>query len=85
MITRTKIKGNKLLVTVKLGQAGTVKITGKGLRTTTKRNVSAGTHTITIPLTKTGRAARKHRTRLKVQASETISGQTGTATKAFKA
>jgi len=84
-ITKTRIKGNTVLVTVKLAKAGTVKITGRGLRSTTKRNVSAGTHTITIPLTKTGRAAKRHRTKLKIKASETIAGQTGTATTTFKA
>ena len=60
-ITKTKIKGNSVLVTVKLAKAGTVKITGRGLKTTTKRNVTVGAHTITIPLTATGRAAKKHR------------------------
>ncbi len=55
------------------------------VRTTTKKNLKAGTHTITIPLTAAGRAAKKHRTKLKIQASETLAGLTGTATTTLKA
>ncbi len=79
------MKGNSVLVTVKLAKAGTIKITGRGLRATTKRNVTAGTHTIAIPLTRAGRAAKKHKRKLKIQASETVSGLTGTATATLKA
>ena len=82
---KTKVKGNTVLVTVKLAKAGTVKITGKGLKTTTKKGVKPGTHTITVPLTATGRAAKKHGRKLKLQASETLSGLTGTATTTLKA
>ncbi len=84
-ITKTKVSGNTVQVTVTLAKAGTVKITGRGLKTTTKKGVKAGSHTITVPLTATGRAAKKHRTKLKIQASETLSGLTGTATTTLKA
>jgi hypothetical protein len=79
-ITKTKVKGNTVLVTVKLGEAGTVKITGKGLKTTTKKGVKAGTHTITVLLTNSGRAAKKHKKKLKIQATLAVAGRTGTAT-----
>jgi hypothetical protein len=84
-ITRTKVKGNTVLVTVKVGEAGTVKITGRGLRTTTKKGVKAGTHTITVPLTNIGRAAKKHKRKLKFKATLTVAGRTGTATTTLKA
>jgi hypothetical protein len=84
-ITKTAIKANSVTVTLKLGQAGTVKITGKGLKTTTRKGLKAGTHTITVPLTATGRAAKKHRTKLKVQAALSASGKTGTATSTLTA
>jgi hypothetical protein len=84
-ITKTAVKANNLLVTVKLGETGTVKITGKGLRTTTKRGLKAGTHTITVPLTASGRAANRHKSKLKIQATLTVARRTGTATSTLKA
>ena len=84
-ITKTQVKANSVAVTVKLGQSGTVKITGKGLKPSTKRGLKAGTHTITVPLTATGRAAMKHRTKLKIQASLIAAGKTGTATSSLTA
>jgi hypothetical protein len=61
-LTKTRVKGSTLLVTVKMSAAGTVKISGRGLETTVKRNLKAGTHQIGVPLTKAGKAAhRKHR------------------------
>ena len=84
-ITKTAVKGNSVAVTVKLGQQGTVKITGRGLKTTIKRGLKAGTHTITVPLTAVGRAAKRHRGKLKIQAALTVSGRTGTATATLKA
>jgi hypothetical protein len=84
-ITKTQVKGNSVAVTVKLGQQGTVKITGRGLRTTTKRGLKAGLRTITVPLTAVGRAARSHHGKLKIQASLTVSGKTGSATTTLRA
>ncbi len=84
-ITRTKMKGNSLLVTVKLTKPGTIKITGRGIKPTTKKGLKAGTHTITVPLTATGRSAKKHRRTLKIQASETLAGLTGTASATLRA
>jgi hypothetical protein len=84
-ITTTKVKGNALLVTLKLSQAGTVKISGKGLKTITKKGLKAGTHTITVPLTATGRAAKRNRTKLKIQASLTAAHQTGTTAATLRA
>ena len=84
-ITKTAVKGNAVLVTLKLGEGGTIKITGKGLKSTTKRRVKAGTHTITVPLTPAGRAAKKHKKKLKIQATLSVGARTGTATTTLKA
>ena len=84
-ITKAKVKGNSIAVTVKVAEKGTVKITGKGLKTTTKRGVKAGTHTITVPLTATGRAAKRHGRKLKIKAALTVAHRTGTATTTLRA
>jgi hypothetical protein len=84
-ISKTAIKANNLLVTVKLGETGTVKITGKGLKTTTKKALKAGTHVITVPLTSVGRTAKRHKTKLKIQATLTVAHRTGTATTTLRA
>jgi len=84
-ITKTALRGDTALVTVKLGEGGTVKITGKGLKSTTKRALKAGAHTITVPLTNTGRIAKKHKRKLKIKATLTVAGRTGTATTTLKA
>jgi hypothetical protein len=47
--------------------------------------VKAGIHTITVPLTATGRAAKKHGAKLKVQAALTAAGRTGTSTATVRA
>jgi hypothetical protein len=74
-ITKTKLNGNTLLVTVKTSAKGTVKISGNDFKTTTKKNVNAGTHAITVSLTKTGKAATRHGKKTKLRASLTVGKQ----------
>ncbi len=74
-ITKTKLKGNTLLVTVKTSANGTITISGSDLKTTTKKNVKAGSHQITIALTKTGKTAKTHRKKTKLRASLTVGKQ----------
>ena len=71
-VIRAKLSGNALLVTVKLSQKGTVRISGTGLRTTIKRNLAAGSHRIRVPLTKSGVAARQHHRKLVVHVALTV-------------
>jgi hypothetical protein len=59
-ITKTKIAGNALLVTVKTSAEGTVTISGKGLKTKTVRNLKAGTNQIRVVLSGKGRSLRAH-------------------------
>ena len=66
-ISKVQRKGNAVLVTVKMSAAGTVRISGNGLRTTT-RKLGAGSHTIRVVLTAKGRSlgAKNKQTKLKV-------------------
>jgi hypothetical protein len=84
-IAKSQIKGNSVLVLVKLGEAGTVKISGNGLKTTTRKGMKAGIHTITVPLTAVGRAAERHKRKLKIKVTLTAASKTGTATTTLKA
>jgi hypothetical protein len=74
-VTKTKISGNALLVTVKTSNNGTVKISGKGLKTITKKNLAAGSHQIRVTLTKAGRSMRKHKKKVSVHVSLTVGKQ----------
>jgi hypothetical protein len=71
-ITKTKLKGNTLLVTVKTSAKGRVRISGKGLKTTIKKGLGAGTHQIKVKLTKAGMKDRAHRKKIKLRASLTV-------------
>jgi hypothetical protein len=67
-ITKAKIKGNAVLVTVTTTQQGTVTVSGSGLKTL-KKTLGAGAHQLKVSLTKNGRVARKHHKKTKVKAS----------------
>ncbi len=86
-ITNAKVKGNALLVTVKLSKTktGTVKITGTGLKSTVKRGLKAGAHQISVPLSKAGKAATRHHKKIHIQVSLTVGSQTATKTANVKA
>jgi hypothetical protein len=77
-ITKVKLKGNTVVVTVTTSQKGAVTVSGKGLKST-KKTLSAGTHQLKLVLTKAGKTARKHHRRVKLSAS--VKSSTGTATK----
>jgi hypothetical protein len=78
-VTRVKVKGKALLVTVSASAAGKVRISGRGLKTTTK-TVAAGTHQIRVTLTNRGRSMHKHHKKTTMHVS-LISGKQS-ATKA---
>jgi len=81
-ITKTKLNGNALLVTVKLSATGTVRLSGEGLRTTTKRNLPAGSHQVRVALTKKGRSLRSHHKNARVHVSLTVGKQAVASTAA---
>ena len=74
-ITKTKLKGNTLLVTVKTSASGTIRISGSDLKPTVKKNVKAGSRQITVALSKAGKTAKKHRKKTKLRASLTVGKQ----------
>jgi hypothetical protein len=65
-IAGAKVDGNTLMVTFKTGAAGTVWVSGYGLRTT-HQNLSAGTHQIRVGLTKLGNIRRSHHKKTSVR------------------
>jgi hypothetical protein len=79
-ITKTKVNGTVLLVTVKTSAKGTIRISGNDLKTTTKENVKAGSHQITVALTKAGKTAKKHRKMTKLRASLMVGKQAAAKT-----
>src|SRR5262249_32643984 len=73
-VIKVTVSRNALLVTVELSQKGTVRISGRGLRTTIKKNLAVGRHRIRVPLTKSGMAARQHHRKLIVHVALTVAG-----------
>jgi len=82
-ITKKKLKGNNLFVTVSTTVKGVVTISGAGLRKTSK-TLAAGSHTLKVPLTAKGRAARKHRQKIKIHASLKVGRKTVSKTASLK-
>jgi hypothetical protein len=74
-IEKFKVTTSSLVVTIKTSQAGTVTITGRGLKKTT-RTVAAGTHKMTVALTKAGKAERKGHKKIKLSVSLKMSIKT---------
>jgi hypothetical protein len=63
-------------VTVKSTQTGTVKISGSSVKTTVKRGVRAGSHTIRVPLSRRGMASKRRHRKLSLSVSLSAGGQT---------
>jgi hypothetical protein len=82
-ITKAKIKGNTVLVTVTTTQQGTVTVSGNGLKTI-KKTLGAGAHQLKVSLTKNGRTARKHHRKTKVKASVKDSNGSSSKTMTLK-
>ena len=74
-LTETKLSGDALFVTLKLSAKGTVRISGEGLKTTTRKNLTAGSHQIRVALTKKGRSLRSHHNKASVRVSLTVGKQ----------
>jgi hypothetical protein len=80
-VTKAKLSGNALLVTVNLSEQGTVQISGGGLKTTIKKNLGAGSHRIRVPLTRAGVAARRHHRKVTVHVTLTAVGRLASVAK----
>jgi hypothetical protein len=83
-VTKTKLKGNTLLVTVKTSAKGRVRISGTGLKTTIHKNVKAGSHQLKVALTKAGKTARTQRKKVRLRGSLTVGKQTVSTTTSVK-
>jgi len=83
-ILKTKVTATTLLVTVKTSAKGRVQISGKGLTTTIKEGLKAGTHQIKVKLTKAGRKAAAHRKKTRLRVSLTVVKQTVAKTTTVK-
>ncbi len=83
-IAKAKLSGNALLVTVKMNAKGTVKISGKGLKAVTRKNVNAGTYQIRVAFTKTGTSLRKHHKKTSLRVSLTVGKQVVAKTSAVR-
>jgi hypothetical protein len=74
-IEKFKVTTSSLVVTVKTSRAGTVTITGPGLKKTT-RTVAAGARVMTVALTTAGKAERAGRKKIKLSVSLKTSRKT---------
>ncbi len=74
-IAKAKLDGNGLLVTVATAigsTTGTVKISGRALKTTIKKGLAPGSHQILVPFTKFGKSLRAHRKKATIRISLTV-------------
>jgi hypothetical protein len=83
-IVSARHKGNALLLTVRTSTAGTVKISGPGLKTTVKR-VKAGRRQIKVALKASGRAAVQRHAKIKARATLTVGAQSVTTSAKVRA
>jgi hypothetical protein len=83
-ITKSRVKGDSLLVTVKTSAKGRVRVSGPGLRTTTKSNLKAGSHQIEVPLEKAGKADEQRHKQIELRASLTSGKQAAADTTGVK-
>jgi hypothetical protein len=74
-ISKERLTGNSVSVTVSTTAQGLATITGGGLRRTSK-TLGVGSHTIKVPLTATGRSARGKHLKIKIKASLTVGRKT---------
>ncbi len=83
-ITKTTLKGDTLLVTVKTSAKGTIRISGNDFKTADKKNVKAGSHQIKVALSNAGKAAKKHRKKTRLRAGLTVGKQAEANTTSVK-
>ena len=82
-VVKTRVKGAKVLVTVKLSAAGTVAISGSGVKTF-KRSMGSGQRQLTLALTNAGKKALKHHHKLVLRATLTVGKQAISKTTSVK-
>ena len=83
-VTRTKPKKASVQIGLSLSTAGSVTISGRGLKSTTRRDISAGGQSITVPLTRAGVALHRAGRRLAASVRLSAAGATVAATASFR-
>lgn len=83
-ITKKQVKGGRLVLGLKLSQAGSVKVSGKSIKAAQK-TLPAGSHTLTLNLNRTGRSAAKHHKKINVTVTLTAGSQKASTNSTFKA
>jgi hypothetical protein len=82
-IVKVKASSSGLTITLDASKAGTVTISGQGLKATTKR-VGAGTSQIRVTLTTTGKRDREHHKKVKLTVQLKAAGKTVSESKTVK-
>jgi hypothetical protein len=82
-IVKVKASSSGLAITLDASKAGTVSISGPGLKTTAKK-VAAGTNQIKVMLTKTGKHDREHHKKVKLTVQLKAAGKTVSESKTVK-
>jgi hypothetical protein len=82
-ITKHKLMGGSLSVTVSTTVKGLVTITGAGLRKTST-TLARGTHTVNVPLTATGRTERNRHRKITIRAALKVGKKTVASTTKLK-
>jgi hypothetical protein len=74
-IVKVKVTASGVTVTVRASTEGEATISGPGLKRTT-RSVAGGAHQLEVPLTKAGKAGRKHHRKIKLTVGLSAAGGT---------
>jgi hypothetical protein len=82
-IVKVEVRGGSLQITVDTSAQGTVKISGKGLKTTSK-SVGAGKHQLKVGLSAAGKGDRKRHRSIGVKVTLSVGSQTVSASKTVK-
>ncbi|MGA8363645.1 MAG: hypothetical protein WB709_03910 [Solirubrobacteraceae bacterium] len=77
-VSKVKVRGSTLLVTVASTQQGTVTVSGSGLRRI-RKTFGAGTHQLKVSLTRSGRTAHEHHHKIKFRVA--FKNNVGSATR----
>lgn len=82
-VEKVKVTATGLRVTLNASHAGTVTITGPGLRKTARR-IAPGVDRVTVPFTKEGKAERRRRKKIDIAVSLITSGRTSSSSTKIK-
>lgn len=76
------VKGSSTTVRVKVSRAGTIRVSGNGLRRTTARAAKAGTYRVTVRLSAYGAAQQRKRGRLVTKVTARLTPESGASAQA---